>query len=277
MHLLILEGMDADEGEEMKKKMHVIWSLLLCLTVFFAGTLVASEPTVAKPDPLKVLEMLEAGNLRYYSGKAIHPHTNAARIKLAGEANQGNYAYATIATCSDSRVPVELLFDSGVMDLFVIRVAGNVCDTDEIGSIEYGLAHVKTPVFVLLGHTQCGAVTAVTRVVNGQKVKLERNIPPLVDNIIPAVNQAKKDYPHFTGDTIIPYAIEQNVWQGIEDLFMKSPATRELVISGQAKVVGAIYDVGTGRVRWLSFTKVDEILQKVEESEDKETEAYAPR
>jgi carbonic anhydrase len=261
----------------MKKKMHVIWSLLLCLTVLFAGTVGASEPTVEKPGPLKVLEMLEAGNLRYYSGKSTHPHTNAARIKLAGEADQGDYAYATIASCSDSRVPVELLFDSGIMDLFVLRVAGNVCDIDELGTIEYGLAHVKTPVFVLLGHTQCGAVTAVTHTVNGRGSKLERNIVPLIDNIIPAVHQAKKDYPHFLGDDIIPYAIEQNVWQGIEDLFMNSPVTREMVISGEAKVVGAIYDVGTGRVKWLSFEKVDEILQRVEESAKKETEGYAPQ
>lgn len=93
-------------------------------------------------------------------------------------------------TCSDSRVPVELVFDAGVMDIFVVRVAGNVCDTDEVGSIEYGLAHVNTPVLVVLGHTQCGAVTAVTHAVQGKGHALELNIPPLVDNIEPAVKRA---------------------------------------------------------------------------------------
>jgi len=123
-------------------------------------------------------------------------------------------------------VPVERIFDSGVMDIFVIRVAGNVCDTDEIGSIEYGLAHVNTPVLVVLGHTQCGAVTAVAHAIHGTGHALERNIPALVDNIIPAVKRAESLNPGITSDEIIPYAIIENVWQGIEDLFMNSPSTR---------------------------------------------------
>jgi len=86
-------------------------------------------------------------------GKSNYPHTDAARLIQAGKENQGDHAYATVITCSDSRVPVEHIFDAGIMDIFVIRVAGNVCDVDEIGSIEYGLAHVHTPVLVVLGHT----------------------------------------------------------------------------------------------------------------------------
>jgi len=164
--------------------------------------------------------MLQEGNKRFYTGKATYPHTNFARLALAGSENQGKYAYATVITCSDSRVPVELLFDAGVMDIFVIRVAGNVCDIDEIGSIEYGLAHVHTPVFVMLGHTQCGAVTAVTHSLLGKGHAFERNIPPLVDNIIPAVKKAMNDHKNIHGDDIIPYAIEENVWKGIDDLFM---------------------------------------------------------
>nr|WP_320009439.1 carbonic anhydrase [uncultured Desulfobulbus sp.] len=102
-----------------------------------------------------------------FGGKATSPHTDAARLKLAGQEDQGDHAYATVITCSDSRVPVEILFDAGVMDIFVIRLVGNVLDVDEVGSVEYGLAHVHTPVFVVLGHTQCGAVTAVTNAVQG--------------------------------------------------------------------------------------------------------------
>jgi carbonic anhydrase len=219
--------------------------------------------------------MLKSGNERFYSGKATHPQADAARLALAGREDQGKYAYATVITCSDSRVPVELIFDAGVMDIFVVRVAGNVCDTDEIGSIEYGLAHVNTPVLVVLGHTQCGAVTAVTRAVQGHGHKLERNIPPLVDNIIPAVKRAIEQQKDVHGDAIIPYAIEENVWQGVEDLFMESPAVRNIVKEGKAKVVGAIYDVGTGKVEWLGMEKVDEILKRVEASPDKETKEFA--
>ena len=234
-----------------------------------------AENHVQKPNPDEVVQMLKSGNERFYSGKATHPQADAARLALAGREDQGKYAYATVITCSDSRVPVELIFDAGVMDIFVVRVAGNVCDTDEIGSIEYGLAHVNTPVLVVLGHTQCGAVTAVTRAVQGHGHKLERNIPPLVDNIIPAVKRAIEQQKDVHGDAIIPYAIEENVWQGVEDLFMESPAVRNIVKEGKAKVVGAIYDVGTGKVEWLGMEKIDEILKRVEASPDKETNEFA--
>ena len=234
-----------------------------------------AEKHVQKPNPDEVVQMLKSGNERFYSGKATHPQADAARLALAGREDQGKYAYATVIACSDSRVPVELIFDAGVMDIFVVRVAGNVCDTDEIGSIEYGLAHVNTPVLVVLGHTQCGAVTAVTRAVQGHGHKLERNIPPLVDNIIPAVKRAIEQQKDVHGDAIIPYAIEENVWQSVEDLFMESPAVRNIVKEGKAKVVGAIYDVGTGKVEWLGMEKVDEILKRVEASPDKETKEFA--
>lgn len=172
-------------------------------------------------------------------------------------------------------MPVELIFDAGIMDIFVVRVAGNVNDTDEIGSIEYGLSHVKTPVLVILGHTQCGAVTAVTHAVLGEGEQLERNIPPLVDNIAPAVKRAIERHKDAQGDAVIPYAIEENVWQSIEDLFMKSPITREFVTKGTVKVVGAIYDLSSGKVTWLDEAKVLEILKQIEASPNKITEPYA--
>ncbi len=218
----------------------------------------------AKPSPDEVIKMLKAGNQRFVGGKSSHPHMNAARLALAGKENQGDHAYATVITCSDSRVPVELLFDAGIMDIFVIRIAGNVCDTDEVGSIEYGLAHVHTPVLVVLGHTQCGAVTAVTHAIHGKGHALERNIPPLVDNIEYAVHKAMRLHPDVKGDDIIPHAIEENVWEGIRSLFMRSPSTRELVKAGKTKVVGAIYDVSTGKISWLPQEKVSEILNKTD-------------
>lgn len=248
-----------------------------------AGMLILATPftfaephaATAKPSPDEIIEMLRAGNERFVAGEARHPHADAHRLHLAGTENQADHAYATVISCSDSRVPVEILFDAGVMDLFVIRVAGNVCDTDEVGSIEYGLAHVNTPVLVVLGHTQCGAVTAVTHAVQGHGHALERNIPPLVDNIIPAVERTLAQHPELEGDALIPPAIEANVWQGIEDLFLRSPATRQLVKDGKAKVVGAIYDVGTGEVKWLDPQRPEKILHEVELSPEKETEALA--
>ncbi len=238
-------------------------------------TIWARETKTKKPTPDEVIKMLKKGNKRFYTDKSIHPHIDFARIKQAAKENQGDHAYAAVLTCSDSRVPVELIFDAGIMDIFVIRVAGNVCDTNEIGSIEYSLAYVHTPVLVVLGHTQCGAVTAVTHAVHGKGHTLERNIPLLLDHIKPAVERAVEKYPGIHGDHIIPHAIEENVWQGIENLFMQSPYTRNLVKKNQVKVVGAIYDVGTGKIEWLSQEKTLKILEKVNRNPKRAMNAMA--
>lgn len=243
----------------------------MCLCCVLALTLLpavsgASESAAKKASPDEVIKMLKEGNQRFVEGKCLHPRIDAARLVQAGKESQADHAYATVLTCSDSRVPVEFIFDSGIMDIFVIRVAGNVCDTDEIGSVEYGLAHVKTPVLVILGHTQCGAVTAVTHALHGKGHALERNIPPLVDNIEPAVRRAMEIHKDLKEEGIIPFAIEENVWQAVEDLFMASAATRNIVKERKAKVIGAIYDVGTGKINWLPEEKVSELLKKVEEN-----------
>ena len=246
-----------------------------CCILATTALQVKANSKVQKPAPDAAIQMMKEGNARFVANKSTNPHVDSARLILAGKENQGDYAYATVITCSDSRVPVERIFDAGVMDIFVIRVAGNVVDVDEAGSIEYGLAHVNTPVLVVLGHTQCGAVTAVANAVQGHGHALELNIPPLVDNIEPAVKRAIAANPQVAAADIIPYGIEENVWQGIEDLFKRSPATREIVKGGKAKVVGAIYDVGTGQVRWLPEAKVSDILQKVEKNPARAMNAMA--
>jgi carbonic anhydrase len=245
----------------------------LTLGLFFCGlalSVSASDTeTSIKPKPEAALAMLKQGNERFASGKAYHPHVDADRLKKAASENQSKHAFATVLGCSDSRVPAEILFDAGIMDLFVIRVAGNVCNTDEIGSIEYGLLHVNTPVLVPLGHTQCGAVTAVTEHVQGKGHKLERNIPPLVAPIFPAVKEVIAANPKASGEDLLNKSIEQNVWVQIENLFMKSPAVRSVVKQGKVKVAPGIYDLHSGKIKWLSEAKVGDILSKVEVSPDK--------
>lgn len=257
----------------MKKKVFKSIVAVGCFLALTGGIVLANGGRAGKPNPDEAITMLKEGNERFVSGKATQSHTDAARLALAGKEDQGDYAYATVITCSDSRVPVEILFDAGVMDVFVIRVAGNVLDVDEVGSVEYGLAHVNTPVLVVLGHTQCGAVTAVTNAVQGHGHQLERDILPLIDNIIPAVKKAIADNPDAHGADVIPYAIEENIWQGIEDLFMESPTTRDLVNSGRVKVVGAIYDVSNGKINWLPEAKTNEILKMVEANPERAMEA----
>lgn len=242
--------------------------MLLCWVVLVAGlillVILRPSPHASKMDPDAALELLKEGNVRFAAGEPVYPHLDGKRLALAAKEDQGKHAFATVLACSDSRVPVERIFDAGVMDLFVVRVAGNVVNTDEAGSIEYGLSHVHTPLLVVLGHTQCGAVSAVTHALQGHGRAFERNIPPLIASIKPAVQRAMDEHPDLAqGPGIIPYAIENNVWQAIENLFMRSAATRAQVEEGKVKVVGALYDVGTGKVAWLPEEKVEGILEKV--------------
>lgn len=249
---------------------------LAAAVVFGASALAegAAAPA-AKADADGALKLLQDGNKRFQSGKVKAPHRDLERVKLAAASDQADYAVATVLSCADSRVPVEVLFDAGVMDLFVVRVAGNVADTDEVGSIEYGLAHVKTPLLVVLGHSGCGAVKAVLAASEGEGHALEKNIPPLVDNIAPAVKRAQKAHADLKGAPLIPFAVEENVWESVYDLFEKSAAVRELVSAGKVKVVGAVYDLPTGEVKWLDPAKPGAILAEVEKDPKRSTEAMA--
>ncbi len=138
------------------------------------------------------------------------------------------------------------MFDEGIGDIFVIRVAGNVCDIDEAGSIEYGVDHLETPLMLVLGHTHCGAVTAVAT-----NAELHGNIPQLVDNIRPAVEKIRTDNADLTGESFIMAAIQANVWQSIDDLFKISPTVRKRVQNGTLQVLGAVYDIDSGSIQWM--------------------------
>lgn len=187
---------------------------------------------------------LREGNARFVAGKMEHPNLGFER--RVATAAKGQTPFATVVTCSDSRVPVEYVFDRGVGDLFVVRVAGNVCDTDEIGTVEYGVGHLHTPLVVVLGHEKCGAVKAVAT-----SESVHGCLPRLVDNILPAVEQARRENPRSSGDPLFSAAVRCNVWRSIQDLLTHSAEVRELVSSGKIQVVGAVYDIESGAVTWL--------------------------
>lgn len=189
-------------------------------------------------------DLLVAGNDRWFRGEPTNRNTEADRLAMT--ARDGQTPFATIIACSDSRVPIERVFDRGVGDLFVVRVAGNVCDTDEVGSAEYGVAHLGTPVLVVLGHSACGAVTAVA-----QGAKVGPNIQKLVDNIEPAVAEARREAPDAKGSAFIEQAVAFNAFRSIHDLLVSSPDTSRLVDEGRLKVVAAVYHLEDGRIEWL--------------------------
>ena len=134
---------------------------ILTLSFIVSQGLAAEEAPAGAPGPDQALQKLKSGNDRLVAGRRLFPNQGAPRLK--DTAAQGQHPYVTILSCSDSRVPLEHMFDAGFGDLFVVRVAGNVADDDEIGTIEYGVGHLHTPLLLVLGHTKCGAVTAVAK------------------------------------------------------------------------------------------------------------------
>lgn len=241
------------------KKVYAFFAVVIALyIVFFVAqkSVRTTDIVGSKLAPDKAIALLTEGNDRYVAEKPQYPNQDKRRRVLTS--SKGQHPFATVITCSDSRVPVEILFDRGIGDIFVIRVAGNVVDVDEAGSIEYGVDHLATPLFVVLGHTHCGAVTAVVT-----EAKLHGKIPPLVDNIIPAALKTKEKHPELKGNALIAEAVKMNVWQSVEDLFKESSISIKRIQMGKLKVVGALYDIETGKVEWLGeHPKQKELLAK---------------
>jgi carbonic anhydrase len=225
----------------MKRISFLLFMLLLAAALATPAPATTAAPGISAGEALR---LLKEGNGRYVDGKLQHPHQDRARRALTTA--QGQHPLATVLTCSDSRVPAEIIFDQGIGDIFVVRVAGNVAATDEIGSIEYAVDHLATPVVVVMGHTQCGAVTAVV-----DDSKLPPNIATLVEPIKPAVEKAREANPQAAKDVLLKAAITANVWQAVEDMLRLSPIIREKVRDGKAQVVGALYDLDSGQVQWL--------------------------
>jgi len=192
------------------------------------------------------LRLMEEGNERFVAGKSVHPNTDVFRVADTG--GHGQHPFAAVLTCADSRVAVERLFDRGVGDLFVVRVAGNICDPNECGSVEYACEHLGTQLVVVMGHSKCGAVKAAVELGGGECGK---NLGSLLDNIGPAVKAVREAHPELAGDQLVGAVVRENVWQGIEDMFKSSTSMREMVERGSVKVVGAVYDVASGKVEWL--------------------------
>lgn len=186
--------------------------------------------------------LLKEGNARFAAGKQLHPNQDAER--RSATVAQGQEPFATILACSDSREPVELIFDRGVGDLFVVRVAGNVAGVSELASVEYGVGHLHTPLLIVIGHSKCGAVTAVV-----QGTELHGHLQALAEKIKPAAGRVKAE----AGDAtdVVSKAIVANVWQTIEDIIKQSSVVRSELSAGQLSVVGANYDLEQGKVTWL--------------------------
>lgn len=190
------------------------------------------------------LEGLVAGNTRYMTGQSSIPRIDPARREQT--ATEGQFPVATILGCSDARVPPEIIFDQKFGKLFVIRVAGNVTGESEIASAEYGVHYLKTPLVVVLGHSACGAVKATA-----DNAELKGKLPKLVSLIQPAVDEVKKNRKESDTSNFVEDCVEQNVRHQMKKLIEGSDLIRDAQKNDRVKVVGAIRDIKTGKVRWL--------------------------
>jgi len=187
------------------------------------------------------LAELRAGNAHHVAHRYQHPHETLDRQRqLASE----QHPHAEILSCADSRVPPELIFDQGLGDLFIVRVAGNVASDIELGSLEYGAEHLHVPLLVVLGHQHCGAVTAAV-----EGVGAEGHIGALIALLRPSVEKTRS----LPGDPV-ENAVKANVEMVVKQLRTSKPVLAELVSHGKLKVVGALYSLDTGKVTWLPDT-----------------------
>jgi len=215
--------------------------LALVIVVLFAGFAIAGSVGDES------LQKLMDGNKRYVDGKFATKDVGDSRRKDLGK---GQKPFAIVVTCSDSRVPPEILFDQGLGDIFVIRVAGNVVEPIEIGSIEYGAEHLNSPLIVILGHTKCGAVKATLEA----KGEPEGNIGAIVKKILPAVEAAKKK--GGSQDEMLETAIHENMKNVYNDLMTKSTIIPHLVQEGKLKIVAGEYNIETGKVALIDLPKI---------------------
>ncbi len=190
---------------------------------------IADEAGPESPD--EALEWLREGNRRFVDGQASGPRRDSARLR---EIAPRQAPFAAFLGCADSRVPVELIFDQGFGDLFVVRLAGNIATPEVIASLEFGVAFLGAKVLYVLGHSSCGAVAATI-----QAEPVPGQISTLFQHIRPAIRAANGD---------LEASIRENVRSQASLLAEASPLIAGLIRQGKVKVVGGVFDLGTGVV-----------------------------
>jgi len=219
------------------------WELVAVFVAALATPARTAEHGAPSITPADALRQLTGGTGRFVSGKPSRQHQTATwRAGL----REGQHPFAVVLGCSDSRVPVELVFDEGFGQLFVVRVAGNVAGDDERGSIEYSVNHLHVPLIVVLGHEQCGAVTAALGSEADRKAE-SADIQTILGRIEPALKEVPGDA---SAADRLHRAVEANVRSSAQQL-RTAPGFQDRISRGELDIVGGVYELETGRVRWL--------------------------
>ena len=199
-----------------------------------------SKETQSSVTPDVALEILKEGNERFV--KNLKANRNL--LQQVNETSKGQFPFATILSCIDSRTSAELIFDQGLGDIFSIRIAGNILNEDILGSMEFATKVMGTKIIVVLGHTKCGAVVgACNHVEMG-------NLTTLLNKIQPAIYQEKETVENRTGsnEKFVKNVTEINVFLTIDRIRRESPIIAELEQNGAIKIIGGLYDVENGKV-----------------------------
>ncbi|MCC8096853.1 MAG: carbonic anhydrase [Tannerellaceae bacterium] len=210
------------------------------------GTATASATHTGLHETEDPLEVLKSGNQRFYTGTSIHLHQDTAKIH---ELTAGQHPKAVIISCSDSRVPPEIIFDQGLGDIFTIRTAGHVMSDYEEGSVEYAVEHLHSQLVVVLGHEQCGAIHAM----------LEHKDDDHVHGHIAAIVDALKNEPEeqevfrTSGKDMPERAIMANIVHGVNQLRSSDPILSKMYQDGEIRIVGALYHLENGQVEFLDI------------------------
>lgn len=199
----------------------------------------------ADQSPQQILRLLEEGNRRFVEGTLRHPNQSPVRRQ---ELVDGQAPLAVVVGCADSRVPPEVVFDQGLGDLFVVRVAGNVVGELVVGSVEYALTVLRTPLVVVLGHTGCGAVHAAIEQ-RRQHRFVSFSLSSIITAIQPAVDRAQQEAEN--DEDVLDLAVMYNATIMAQRLVERSAVAQNLVRTERLLVVPALYDLETGEVEWL--------------------------
>lgn len=198
---------------------------------------------------LDALLRLRDGNRRFTAGQ-VDTESMARRVHEAG-ISDGQHPFAIILACSDSRVPTELIFDQGIGDLFVIRVAGNVVATTQIGSIEFAAKQFGTKLVVVLGHSNCGAVIATLKELALKESQSSPNLRAIIDRIRPAVEPILEAHKDDEDHGVIRDSVLANVRASVEKLSHGSLILERLIENGELCITGAVYSIETGQVEFF--------------------------
>lgn len=196
------------------------------------------------------LVRLQKGNERFYSGlKSVHSLTSAYRL---GElAEKGQNPFAIIVCCSDSRVPAETVFDQGLGDLFVIRVAGNVINQDMVASLELAVLTFNTPLCLIMGHSRCGAITASVDAFNsGDKLPSE-NLEQLIRKIDSSIERVNDPKIRSDREVFIDHVTVENVKNSMNEIVKKSLIIQNRIKNNQFVLAGSVYDINSGKVNFF--------------------------